>query len=43
MLIRQRIFWGYIAIVILIFLFIVFIIINALAIRDNFTNFRLGF
>jgi len=40
MLIRQRIFWGYIAIILLICLFIVFIIINRLAIRNDFTNLQ---
>ena len=40
MLIRQRIFWGYIAIVILICLFIGFMIINNLAIRDDFSDLQ---
>lgn len=40
MLIRQRIFWGYIAIVILICLFIVFLIINRLAVRDDFSDLQ---
>ncbi len=38
--IRQKIFWGYIAIVILICLFIGFMIINGLAIRDDFSNLQ---
>ena len=40
MLIRQIIFWGYLAIIILICLFIGFVMINGLAIRDDFTNLK---
>ena len=40
MLIRQRIFWCYIAIVIFICLFIVLIIINGFTIRADFSNLK---
>ncbi|MQY76246.1 MAG: SpoIIE family protein phosphatase [Spirochaeta sp.] len=42
MLIRERIFWGYIAIIILICLFIVFIFLNSWAIKNNFSNLKDG-